>query len=203
MRLFDYDSPLMRFLSTIGDIILLNLLYILTCLPLITIGAANTALFYTADQLQEYKGNLIPNYFLSFKSNFKKSTLIWLAFAGIFALLLVNYNITKMMPVSLRIVFATIYIAGGIFCLALSIYIFPILAKLDCNVRQLIKNAFLFAVSQFPKTILFLVLALIPFAVLAFAPNWFIRLFPLWLLAYFSLVAGIKAGLLKKLFSTL
>ena len=63
MRLFDYDSPVMHFLSVVGDIILLNLLYLLTCLPLITIGAANTALFYTADKLQESKENLVSYLF--------------------------------------------------------------------------------------------------------------------------------------------
>ncbi|MBI9048822.1 MAG: DUF624 domain-containing protein [Anaerolineaceae bacterium] len=179
-------------------------LTIATRLASLTYGwAANSALFYTADKLQEGNGYLVPTYFHAFKSSLKKSTLYWLVLAFIFAILLINYSITAMMPMSIRIVLSIIYGAVGISCLALSIYIFPIHAKLDCSVSQLIKNAFLFAVSQFPKTILFVILTLIPFAVLAFATNWFIRLFPLWLLGYFSLVAGIKAGLLKKIFSTL
>ena len=201
MRIFNYDSPLMRFLSTIGDIILLNLIYILTCLPLITIGAANTALFYAADQLQENLGNLIPNYFHAFKSNFRKSTLIWLILAGIFSILLVNYNITKMMPAPLNTILSIIYIAFGVLCLVFYIYIFPILALQESNSKHLIKIAFLLAASQFPKTLLFLVLLLIPISVLTLATNWFIRLVPLWLLGFFSIEAGIKADLLRNVFS--
>ena len=43
--LFDMENPVMRALSTTADLIVLNLLTILCCLPVVTVGAALFALF--------------------------------------------------------------------------------------------------------------------------------------------------------------
>ena len=45
-RLFSLDGKLFHILSRIADLILLNVLWLLSSLPIITIGASTTALYY-------------------------------------------------------------------------------------------------------------------------------------------------------------
>ena len=44
----NYDNIFIRMLSRVGDAMLLSILFVLSCVPIITIGAAFTSLYYTA-----------------------------------------------------------------------------------------------------------------------------------------------------------
>ena len=78
MNPFSINSPVIQFLAKVWDLIVLNILTVILSLPIVTIGAANTALHYAVDKLFAEEGTLLKNYFHSFKINFKQSTLCWL-----------------------------------------------------------------------------------------------------------------------------
>ena len=79
MNLFTHDSLLSRFFYLVGDIITLHFLWILCSLPIITIGASTTALYYSCmKRIRTKEGYPLKNFFSSFKINFKQSTLIWI-----------------------------------------------------------------------------------------------------------------------------
>ena len=94
-RFFNLDSPLMTFLSKMADLMILNLLTLLCCLPIITAGDAMTALYYmTIKMVKNEECYIVKGYFKSFKENFKQATIIWLIalvvgiiFAGDFMIL--------------------------------------------------------------------------------------------------------------------
>ena len=78
-RFFNLDSPLMTFLSKMADLMILNLLTLLCCLPIITAGDAMTALYYmTIKMVKNEECYIVKGYFKSFKENFKQATIIWL-----------------------------------------------------------------------------------------------------------------------------
>ena len=78
-RFFNLDSPVMVFLSKMADLMILNLLTLLLCIPIITAGDAITALYYmTIKIVKGEEGYIVRGYFKSFKENFKQATLIWL-----------------------------------------------------------------------------------------------------------------------------
>ena len=78
MNLFGINSPVIQFLAKVGDLIILNILTLILSLPIVTIGAATTALHYAVDKVFTDEGTLLKNYFHAFKINFKQSTIYWL-----------------------------------------------------------------------------------------------------------------------------
>lgn len=77
--LFNYDNPVWRFIGKFGDLILLNILFVICSIPIFTIGASTTAVYYVTLKLaRNDDGYTIRSFFKSFKENFKQSTIIWL-----------------------------------------------------------------------------------------------------------------------------
>lgn len=77
--MFKYDSGIMSFLGKVADIVILNLLTLLCCIPIVTIGASLTAAHYTALKMHRDTDNYVfRNFFRSFKANILQSTLIWI-----------------------------------------------------------------------------------------------------------------------------
>ena len=94
MNLFTHDSLLSRFFYLVGDIITLHLLWILCSLPIFTIGASTTALYYSCmKRIRTKEGYPLKNFFASFKMNFKQSTLIWLCLLVIGFLFFADFRI--------------------------------------------------------------------------------------------------------------
>lgn len=82
-KLFRIDGPLVRGLTLITNLILLNTLFIITSIPLVTMGASVTSLNTMLHRiLKGDDGDIIYHYFRIFKSNFKQATVIWAARAA-------------------------------------------------------------------------------------------------------------------------
>lgn len=78
-RIFDMDSPVMRFLGRLADLMILNLVTLLCCLPVVTIGASLTAMHYVLlKMVRNEESYIVRSFFKSFKENFKQATVIWL-----------------------------------------------------------------------------------------------------------------------------
>ena len=81
---FSMDSPFFSFMSRLADIVLLNLLYIICCLPVFTIGAATSALYYQVMKMSKNEESYVfRGFFKAFRENFKKATPAWLILLGI------------------------------------------------------------------------------------------------------------------------
>ena len=78
-KIFNMDSPIMRFLNLVADLMIMNFVVTLCCLPIITIGASVTAMHYVMlKMVRGEDGYLVKDFFKSFKLNFKQATIIWL-----------------------------------------------------------------------------------------------------------------------------
>lgn len=77
--LFSPDSRAMKMMGRIGDIMILNVIFLLTCIPVFTIGAASTALYTVCFRFgTDSEAGVIKSYFTAFRDNLKQSTLVWL-----------------------------------------------------------------------------------------------------------------------------
>lgn len=147
---FDMENPVMRTLSVVADLILLNLLTLLCSLPLITIGAALTALNVTTIKIvRGEESALVKDYFRAFRENFKKGTGMGLLFLLIFAVLIADYLAAGSYIPILR----PVILAIALLILMLGQYAFALLARYENTVRGTLKNAFLLAVGYFPRTV--------------------------------------------------
>lgn len=162
-KIFDLDSPVMRFLSRMADLMILNLVIVVCCLPVITIGASITAMHYVMLKIARGEdGYIVKDFFKSFKLNFKQSTVIWLimlllivVFAGDY--LILNYGgieFPKGMGMALAVVAVLIFIV--------STYIFPVLARFDNSIKNTIKNGCMMSIIAAPKAVLMAILTVSP-----------------------------------------
>lgn len=170
-RFFDIDSPMMRFLSKVADLMILNILMILCCIPVITAGAGIVGLHYVLLKMaRNEEGYIAKGFFKSFKENFKQATVIWLivlAFIGIFIADWVVFNFSVLQfPKVLKIVLAVLFVL----VYTVACYVFPLLARFENTISNTFRNAFFMAILNFPKTLLMLVVYAMPVAVLYFLP---------------------------------
>lgn len=169
-RFFDLESPLMRVLNRVADLMILNLLMIVCCIPVITTGAAVTAMHYVIlKMVRGEEGYLVKGFFKSFRENFKQATLIWLIMLVIIAVyigdtvILLFSGLTFPKPLTIAV------IAVGIIIALIAMYVFPLLARFENTIRNTIKNAALIAVGNLPKTILMAVIYVLPLVVVYFS----------------------------------
>lgn len=147
---FDMDNPVMRALSVVADLIVLNLLTIVCCLPVVTAGASLTALNAAVIKILRGEESAPARDFLrAFRENFKKGTGMGLIFLLVFAVLFADYLAAGSAVPILRPVIA----AMALLVLTLGQYAFALLARYENTLRGTLKNALLLAVGYFPKTL--------------------------------------------------
>lgn len=146
----------MRALSKLFDIGWLSLIYVVFCVPLVTIGAATTSLYYvSAKVLRKDRGYVWSEFWHSFKLNFKPARLIWLIFAAIYGLL--YFNLTTFNTSNAAggyLVGAYIALAFIVTCVAS--YAFCLLSRFNMNVRGILRYALYMSFRHFLHTLCFL-----------------------------------------------
>ena len=129
-KLFNLDSPVMSGLSKMADLIWLNILAFICCIPIITIGASMTALNYVALKLvRNEEGYITKSFFKSFKENFKQATIIWLIMLLVAAIVIGDFVIFAYANIAFPSWVKIALIAIGFVLILATIHVFPILSK--------------------------------------------------------------------------
>ena len=156
--LFNYDNPVWRFIGKLGDLILLNLLWTVCSIPVITIGASTTAVYYvTLKMVRDENDSTVRSFFHSFKDNFKQATAIWAIFLAVGLILAFDiwFFVTGQAPVAGIAGNLMTAISGGMAILYLFtyIYVFPIQARFYNPVKYTIRNAFIMSIRHLFQTV--------------------------------------------------
>lgn len=199
-KIIDIDSPFVRTINKITDLVVLNIWTLLCSLPIITVGASFSAAHYVALKLRRNEeGYTTRDFFKAFKQNFKKATLIWLIILFIIIVLALDFYIMKNVEIEIpKIVQGIIYVVAALLACTI-MWVFPLQSKFENSVRQTIKNAFSLSMIQAPKTILMIIMHIAPF-VLCFS---IYQILPLYLFFGFSLPIYVSAMLYNKMFTRL
>lgn len=159
-RFFNPDNPVMEFIAKIFDLVILNLIFIFSCVPIITIGASTSALSYVTLKMVRGEDPYIwRNFSKSFRQNFKQGTLVWIFSILIFIFLGMDFYIINSQNTSL---FAVVRILLWIVCavaLSVFLYVFPVISHFVCTTKQALKNALLMTFGHLPYTLMMLALA--------------------------------------------
>ena len=154
---FNYDNPVWRFIGKFGDLILLNILWLVFSIPIFTIGASTTAVYYVTLKLaRDDDGYTIRSFFKSFKENFKQATIIWLILLVIGAILGVDlYFFARVYTGTgtLKTVMLTVFLALIIVYAAVFMYIFPLQSRFVNTVKRTFFNAFFMSLRHLFRTI--------------------------------------------------
>lgn len=167
MGIFSPDGALARFLNALGNLIVLNILTIICCIPIFTAGAAMTALYTMVMRMvRKEDGKIISGYFHAFKDNFKQATILWLIFGGLIAFMTFDIWLLRSITGTFGTVYRVVlFVIILVFAMVL-LHIFAVLARFDNTIKNTAKNALLFCVGKLPQAVLMLVLTLIPVALL-------------------------------------
>ncbi len=141
---FDIDGPAMRFLTKIAYSAYLNILWFICCLPVFTVGASTTALFYVSLKVaKDEEDRLTKAFFHSFKENFRQSTIIWLVLLSMGVLLGVDGYVFYHMRFDnvLWTLGAAVFIVLLAAYAIILMYIFPLLARFNNTIWAMFKNA--------------------------------------------------------------
>lgn len=199
---FSPDAPFMRGMSRIADLMILNLLFLLTSVPIVTIGAASTAMYTVCFRFgTERESGVVRSYFAAFRDNFKTATTIWIMLLIVAAALILN-GLYFFLRVSswlfyLTIVFAILLIVD----LLILSYAFPLLSQFDNKSFGTIRNALFLSIGFLPRSILIAAINLLPWILLLFYPWTFLQFAFVWVAIYFGLAAFINAIILKRIFA--
>ena len=159
-RFFNPDNPVMEFIAKIFDLVILNLIFIFSCVPIITIGASTSALSYVTLKMVRGEDPYIwRNFWKSFRQNFKQGTLVWIFSILIFIFLGMDFYIINSQNTSL---FAVVRILLWIVCavaLSVFLYVFPVISHFVCTTKQALKNSLLMTFGHLPYTLMMLALA--------------------------------------------
>ena len=144
--LFNADGPVLQFVNKIVYSVYLNILWFLCCIPVITVGASTTALFYVTLKISKNEeGNITKAFFRSFRQNFRQGTLIWLILLAAGIILGVDGYVLYHMRfenVFWTIGTAVFLVAVAAYAIIL-MYIFPLLARFENTVKAMFLNSLL------------------------------------------------------------
>lgn len=201
-NLFASDSPLMNLLRQFADLIILNLLWLLGCLPIITIGTSTTALYQSLMKLRKDDGLQVwADFWRFYRSNFTQATVLFVVIVGICLISVADVMIifTRMSNAGMPLRFLLIL---PLFLIIPSLsYIFPLQAQFENRVFITLKNAWIMSLSHYLTSVIVLIFNLIPIAVLLFLTDWFLEYLPIWLGLSGSVIAYINTFLLQRIFN--
>lgn len=197
------ESTFTRIMNRVADLVILNVLYFISCIPIVTLGAARAALFdvcYRFDTPEEH--SVAKTYWAAFRSNFKQATGLWLlmgllgstAAVDVVMLLAANGKITGTVLLSLLAL---------VLVLMVQAILFPLISRFQNTWGASLKNALLLTLAQFPKALLLGFLEALPVGLWLLNPWVFVRVGFLFVLIYFALVGWLAAALLRKTFARL
>lgn len=158
-NLFNPDAAVWRFMAFIGDLVLLNLLFILTSIPIITMGASISALSSVEYKLIEKRIDfIVKNYFRAFKENFLNSTVIWVVYLVFLVVCLLNFNAVYHTNPSYRNVLMVV-LGIALFLITMTVmYSLAMQARFVNTLLDTVVKGFMIGLSGLPYTFVMLLM---------------------------------------------
>jgi uncharacterized membrane protein YesL len=196
-KIFGVEGRIFSTLAKIFDLLLLNIVFLIGCLPIVTIGASLTALYsVTLKMVRDEECYVVKDFWNGFKKNLKQSTIFWLA---------ALFGLASFLFLAQAIVHAnnTVVLFPLLFLVTVSVltfmYVFPLIAKFENSSLNILKNAFFISLRSTAYSILLFMITIVFVAII---PIFFPKLLFIWLFLGFSASAFVKSFLFEKIFNT-
>ena len=198
------DSPFFSALSRMADLVILNVIFLVCCIPVITIGASCTAMAYVMLKIREKEeGYIVRPFFKAFKDNFKQATLVWLILLAAAFVLFLDLKMSPAMGGTMMFVLRVMVGIAGIFWIMIFLYVFPLMARFSNTTISMLRNSVLVALANLPRTLLMILITAGAFVLTFYSSTTLVWGILVWMLIGFSLVSYLNAGLMVKIFHTL
>ena len=200
-ELFQPDSLLIRFLTRLCDLILLNLALVFLCFTVAGSGAALTAVYgMTLKMVRREDGEIVKGFLAGLKDGFTASTpATILLLLDVMLLAVIHRALYAEVLMFSPAVFVLICLVAAMLTAVLT-YLFPLLGRYENPFPVQLRNAARLAISNLPKTLLMTVMNLLPFLSVTFFPADMGYLICLWALIGLAAVAYLNSFILRKMF---
>ncbi len=162
MKIFSAENPVFHFISRVGDMFMLSFFWLITSLPIFTIGASTTAAYDAAFKILRARDtNVFKDFFRSFKSNFKQSTAIWgimLPIGAVIAFAL--YFWAQKSTSDMAFIINAVTLGIALLYLSTLLYVFPVQAIFENPVKKTLSTAFFMSMQNLPNTLLLVVVSI-------------------------------------------
>lgn len=152
MKFFSVDSPFYKFISKLWDIVQLNFLWLLCCIPVVTAGASTVAACSVALKMAEdTEGYIARSFFKAFRENLKKGIplgLLTLVAAYAVYLDFQFWNATESVGFLIMGMIAAVVFIMGL------LYAYPLMARYENTFVKTLKNSYDISVKYFLRTLM-------------------------------------------------
>ena len=195
------DAPIIQALSKFSWMMWYSCLWLLCCLPIVTIGAANAAMYRMAFNMRQDGNYNTKAFFDAFKENLKKGTVLGLVHLLLAVVLVAAYYgivcvENEMLRTVLLAPFSLCFLLWGF----LLIYLYPLTAFFENSVKNTLLNAVAMSTRHLRQSVYCFALVMIPVIALVLSQLWFLKLLYIWLFIYPCVAAYWITGILKPVF---
>lgn len=154
-NIFNMDNAFFTVMGKLVDIFVISVIWLLLCIPVVTIGPATTALYYVMVKvIRRERGYLLREYFKCFKMNFKQGAIVSIILAITYLALYLDREIVLSFEGNAGVVLFTIFNAMLVIVFCVTLYIFPVLSRFKVSIKQLFKSSMFMAMRHLPSTVL-------------------------------------------------
>lgn len=202
--IFSPDGVLFRIVERLTNLVVLNILYLIFCIPIVTIGPATAALHYvTLKYAANEEDRVWAPFIHSFKQNLKQGIVVGLVstFVGFglaWALWFVYYNLLNGDAFNM-VMLVMISLCCVIYLMIMG-YIYPLLARYDNSLKQMFRTALVLAIRHLPATVCLAIISAAPILLLMLHPTTFMLALTFYFFIGFAAIAFLHDKLIHRIF---
>ncbi len=165
------DGFFKTFFSHFFSIVYLNLLWIVFCIPIVTIGASTTAMYYATNKvIRNYRSYVFREFWNGFKENFKQFTLLWILYVLIVSVLVADIKILPNMNENFQDVLLPVFIVLMVILSAIFLLSLFYMARFMEKIRRIVGNCARLSICHLPCTLLMIVVTVVMAAIICYFP---------------------------------
>lgn len=200
-KIFGENGSIYRGINKLVDLIMLNVLFILSCVPIITVGVAYVSMYQiTLKMIKNEESYIVRSYVKGIKENLKKATICWGVIVVILMVLGVDFFITFSLDNPIRKILLVLLLSVLLITIMVSSYVFPLMAMFENSLKNTVKNAVIISMSKIVYTVVIVSVNILPVGLIFCMENIEIDIVKFYLLVGFSLSAYINSFFLQSVF---
>jgi uncharacterized membrane protein YesL len=156
------DTRVYRWLEVATDFFLLNLMWLVACLPVVTIFPSTAAMFgVVRDWVREKEGSLVRTFVTRFRENFRQSLLVGAVWTVFGVALILDFLVANQLSFGAEVVLKSLLVLASCVYAFGSIFLFPVMVHYETEWKTVLKNSLLISIGRLPTTVVCLVFVVV------------------------------------------
>jgi uncharacterized membrane protein YesL len=147
------DNRVYRWFEMVTDFFLLNLMWLVACVPVVTIFPSTAAMFgVVRDWSREKEGGLVRAFASRFRENFAQSLLVGVLWVLFGTALVLDFFVAGRLSFVPEVVMKSLLVLATVLYVSASVFLFPVMVHYEMGWKALLKNSLLFSIGRLPTT---------------------------------------------------